>query len=67
MLQLNPPLWLQTPKGIGLSHLVSWDSLEHSLYWTVFDESTGQVWTWPNEQVRAAKNVTADRLNPEKP
>ena len=67
MLQLNPPLWLETPKGMGLAHLVTWDSLEHSLYWTVFDEATGQIWTWPNERVRAVKNITADRINPEKP
>lgn len=67
MLQLNPPLWLETPKGPGLAHLVTWQSLEHSLYWTVFDEATGQVWTWANEFVRAPKNYTAERTNPEKP
>lgn len=66
MLQLNPPIWLETPKGPGLAHLVTWQSLEHSLYWTVFQEN-GQVWTWPNEQVRAFKNITAERLSPEKP
>jgi hypothetical protein len=67
MLQLDPPLWLETPKGVGLAHFVTWQSLEHSLMWTVFDEKTGQIWTWPNERVRAPKNISADRFEPEKP
>ena len=67
MLQLNPPLWLQTPKGIGLAHLVTWDSPEHSLMWTVADEQTGECWTWPNERIRFPKNITLDRTAPNKP
>lgn len=67
MLQLNPPLPLQTPKGIGWAHLVTWDSIEHSMFWTVFIDQTGEIWTFPNEQVRAAKNITADRPNPDLP
>lgn len=66
MLQLNPPLWLQTPKGPGLAHLVQGDTIEQSLYWTVFLES-GQIWTFPNEMVRAFKNYTAERPHPELP
>lgn len=66
-MQLNPPLWLETPKGIGLAHIVDNQGLEHSLYWIVFDEKTGQIWRWPNERVRAAKNITLDRTDPEKP
>ena len=64
MLQLNPPLWLETPKGVGLAHFATWDSLEHSIHWTVFLEN-GQIWTFENEQVRACKNVTLGRTNPE--
>lgn len=66
MIQLNPPLPLETPKGWGWAHLVTWDSLEHSIHWTVFLQS-GEVWTFPNEDVRACKNVTAERPSPEKP
>jgi hypothetical protein len=66
MLQLNPPLWLQTSKGCGLAHLVTWDSIEHSLYWTVFLDN-GQIWTLPNEMCRAAQNITGERPDPEKP
>lgn len=64
MLQLNPPLPLVTEKGEGWAHLVTWDSIEHSLYWTVFLDS-GEVWTVPNEKVRACKNWTAERQSSE--
>lgn len=67
MIQLNPPLWLETPRVIGLAHFVTWSTPEHSLFWTVFDEATGQIWTWANERVRAPKNITLDRTSPEKP
>ena len=67
MLQLNPPLWLETPKGVGLAHLVTWDSPEHSLFWTVFIEASGQIWTFENEKVRACRNYTLGRTAPEKP
>lgn len=66
-MQLSPPLWLETPLGIGLAHFLDSPSLEHSLYWIVFDEKTGRIWRWPNERVRAAKNITLDRTDPEKP
>jgi hypothetical protein len=66
MLQLDPPLWLETPRGPGLAHVLTWPNIEHSLLWTVFLEN-GQVWTFPNEQVRAGRNFTADRPAPEKP
>ena len=66
IVQLDPPLWLVTPKGEGLAHFLEAQSLEQSLYWVVFQES-GEIWRWPNEQVRAAKNITLERPNPEKP
>lgn len=65
ILQLDPPLWLETPKGIGLAHFIERHSLEQSLYWTVFLDN-GQIWTFENEQVRAVKNITLGRLSPEK-
>lgn len=65
--QLNPPLPIETPKGLGWAHFITWDSVEQSMYWTVFIDRTGEIWTFPNEKVRAAKNVTADRPSPDKP
>lgn len=62
--QLDPPLWLHTPKGVGFAHFMTWASLEQSIYWTCFIEETGEIWTFENEKVRAHKNITLDRLTP---
>jgi len=58
--QLNPPLPLSTPKGEALAHLVIDYGAEHHLMWVCFG-SDGEIWTWPNPKVRAAKNVTMGR------
>lgn len=60
--QLNPPLWLYVPeKGMaGLAHFMLFPSLEDSIYWVCFMDS-GEIWTLPNERVRAHKNVTLGR------
>lgn len=65
--RVDPPIWFNTPDGTGLAHFVRDEGLEHSLYWVIFLEETGQVWTYPNEKVRALRNYTVDRRNPEKP
>ncbi len=64
--QINPPIYLETVKGPGYAHFLIMGSLEDSLRWVVFTES-GQIWNIPNEQVRACKNFSAFRPNPEKP
>lgn len=65
IIQLDPPLWLHTPKGVGLAHFVERHSLEQSLYWTVFLPNT-EIWTFENEKVRACFNTTLDRVPPPK-
>ena len=65
MLQLNPPIPLSTPHGPGLAHIVIDYGAEHNLIWVTADDATGQVWCWPNSQVRFQKNITAGRPNPE--
>lgn len=62
ILQLNPPLWLWVPERgeAGLAHILTWDSLEDSIYWTLFMDS-GPVLTLPNERVRAHQNGTLGR------
>lgn len=60
MLQLDPPLWLRTPIGVGLCHLVIDYGAEHDLMWVVGDDATGQIWTWPNPKVRLIPNVSLD-------
>lgn len=65
MTRIDPPIPLVTPKGEGWAHFVGDYGIECSLYWVVFLDN-GQIWRLPNEQVRAGKNITAERPQPEK-
>jgi hypothetical protein len=60
ILQLNPTIWLKTPKGVGLCHFVIDYGEEHDLMWVVADDATGEIWTWPNPKVRAIPNISID-------
>ncbi len=61
MLQLDPPLPMETPKGRGFAHLVIDMGQEHDLLWVVFLNDSGECWTYPNHQVRMQKNITMGR------
>src|ERR1700748_2036012 len=67
MLQLNPPLPLNTPKGEGFAHFLIDYGPESDLYWTVFITETGEIWTFSNREVRAIKNITLGRVAPSSP
>jgi hypothetical protein len=62
IIQLNPPLPLNTPKGEGLCHFLIDYSCENHLMWVVFIDSTGECWTFSNPEIRAQKNITLGRL-----
>jgi hypothetical protein len=67
MLQLDPPIPLTTPKGEGFAHILIDYGPETDLYWTVFITRTGEVWTYSNPEVRAARNITLGRTQPDSP
>ncbi|MDF3982912.1 hypothetical protein P3W24_15170 [Luteibacter sp. PPL201] len=67
MIQLNPPLPMNTPKGEGFAHFLIDYGPESDLYWTVFITETGEIWTFANRDVRASKNITLGRVAPSKP
>ena len=67
LLQLNPPIPVVTPMGDGIAHIIIDYTVEHSIHWVVFLETNGQCWTFPNEQIRAQRNITLGRNNPERP
>jgi hypothetical protein len=67
MLQLNPPLPMNTPKGEGFAHILIDYGPESDLYWTVLITESGEIWTFSNRQVRASKNITLGRVAPETP
>lgn len=62
ILQLNPPLPVITPKGLGIAHMVIDYGPEHNLFWVVFLDTTGECWTYSNPDIRAQKNITLKRV-----
>jgi hypothetical protein len=62
ILQLNPPIPLDTPKGSALAHLVIDNGPEYNLLWVCFNDADGECWTWDNSKVRGQKNITHGRL-----
>ncbi len=62
IIQLNPPIELQTPKGKGLAWFVIDYGIEHDLMYTVAIHDTGELWTFSNRDVRATKNITVNRV-----
>lgn len=62
ILQLNPPIFLNTPKGSALAHFIIDYGIENDLYWTCFLDTNGECWTFSNREVRAQKNITIGRV-----
>lgn len=67
LLQLDPPLPLETPKGSGFAHILIDYGPEHDLYWTVFLDASGECWTFSNREIRAQRNITIGRNDVVKP
>jgi hypothetical protein len=62
IIQLDPPIFMETPKGVGLAWFLIDYGVEHNLCWVVAIEATGQIWTFQNPEVRATKNITFNRI-----
>jgi hypothetical protein len=65
VIQLNPPIHLETPKGSGWAHFVIDYGPETALLWVVFMDVDGACWTVPNFEVRMSFNWTMGRRKPE--
>ena len=61
MLQLDPPIPMDTPKGSGFAYLVIDYGLDYDLCWTVFLTETKECWTFQNRDIRAVDNITFKR------
>lgn len=61
-IQIDPPLWLETPLGPGWAHFYKDNGPGAETYWTVFLGS-GAIVIFPNEKVRATNTYTGDRWN----
>ena len=62
ILQLQPPLPLQTPKGSALAHFLIDYGPEYNLLWVCFNDENGECWTWQNTEIRAQTNITFKRV-----
>jgi hypothetical protein len=67
LVQLNPPLHMETPKGPGLAHFVIDYGPESHLQWVVFMDADGACWTVPNPEVRISFNWTMGRRRKDAP
>lgn len=65
ILQLNPSIPVETPKGKGLAQLVIDYGPEFDLIWVVFLDISGQCWSFNNKDIRAQMNITMGRLKTE--
>ena len=51
MMQLNPPLPVDTPRGAAYAHMVIDYSQEHYVLFVCFLQETGECWVLPNRDV----------------
>ena len=61
ILQLNPPIPMNSPKGQGLAILLTDYGCEYDHMWTIAIDSTGELWTFANRELRMQKNITMGR------
>lgn len=64
MLQLNPSIPVDTPKGKGQAVFLIDYSPEHDLYWVVFLDENCECWTFNNKDIRVQSNYTLGRRPP---
>lgn len=59
--EITQILWLQTPKGLALAKFMLDYGPESNIFWICAQQDTGECWTWSNQDVRIAKNITLGR------
>jgi hypothetical protein len=60
ILQLDPMLEMSCPRGSGKAAFLIDYGLEGQMLWTIFLDN-GEIWTYPNHEVRLKQNITAGR------
>jgi hypothetical protein len=58
IIQLNPIIPVETPRGRGNAHFLIDYGEEQHLCWVVFLDESGECWTFINPQIRLQKNET---------
>ena len=62
--RIDPAIPLRTPRGKAFAHFVDDCGDEREALWVCFC-ADGQIWWVPNSQVRACRNLSLGRLEPE--
>lgn len=63
ILQLNPPIPVETPKGKAMAQFLIDYGVEHHLLWVCFQEN-GECWSWQNPDIRGETNLSYNRITP---
>jgi hypothetical protein len=58
ILQLDPPLYLETPRGDALAYFLIDEGRDHDICWVCFIEQTRECWTFRNPEIRRDRNWT---------
>lgn len=61
IVQLDPPVYLETPLGSAVCLFLCDYGPELDVQWCCFIESTGEPWWFPNNKVRLSPNLSAGR------
>jgi hypothetical protein len=61
ILQINPVIEVDTPKGRGHAEFLIDYGPEADLLWVVVLRDTGEIWTLRNADLRATANVSIGR------
>ncbi len=62
--QLDPTIPVNTTKGSAQAWFLIDYSPEHDLFWVCDIDDTGEIWVFPNSDIRAQKNITMGRIIP---
>lgn len=61
--RIDPSMPVLTPKGPANAHFLLDYSEDHHLFWVCAIRETGEMWTFPNYDIRAQANPTLGREN----
>ena len=62
IIQLDPTIPMDTPKGPAKAHFLIDYGQEHHLLWITFVDATGECWTWPNPKIRLQENISMEQM-----
>lgn len=60
MIQLDPPVPVQTRNGPAMAHILIDYGPEYDLIWVCFEQN-GEIWSWRNADIRTQSNLTFGR------